>query len=114
MIGKRLQPLIWGTGWEKPPVCSPGAAPPGKFVGEDTLPGGAAQYGSNKGKASSPGRTQGGFPPTCSPGAAPPGNGMSVEASPEALLRGYMSGDFPTGSPPQGLLCILPSLLPLI
>src|SRR5258707_14203668 len=104
MIGKRLQPLIWGTRWEKPPVCSPGAAPPGKFVGEDTLPGGAAQYGSNKGKASSPVRTQGDFPPTCSPRAAPPGKRISAEAFPEALLLGCIYGDFPLGRQPQGRL----------
>ncbi len=72
------------------------------------------QYGSNKGKASSPVGTQGGFPPECSLGAAPPGNGIRAEASPEALLRGYIPGDFPTGSPPQGLICILPSLVRLI
>ena len=47
-----------------------------------------------------PGRTQGGFPPECSPGAAPPGNGISKEASPEALLRGYMPGGFSPPGPP--------------
>jgi len=52
--------------------------------------------------------TQGGFPPACSPGAAPPGNGMSVEASPEALLRGYMPGENRPGSPPENSPC--PSL----
>jgi len=43
-------------------------------------------------------RTRWGNPPACSPGAAPPGNGISQKGTPEALLRGYTPGDFPTGS----------------
>ncbi len=49
--------------------------------------------------------TRWGNPPACSPGAAPPGNGMSVEASPEALLRGYMPGEHRPGSSPGNLPC---------
>jgi len=49
--------------------------------------------------------TRWGNPPACSPGAAPPGNGMSVEASLEALLRGYMPGENRPGSSPENSPC---------